>query len=138
MAAKANDNVKMQNTWRIILFALTLAVLGCEAPHHELEVTATAYTSSVRETNSQPNIAAWGDRLQPGMKAIAVSRDLLDMGLTHNVEVEIVGLEGRYRILDKMNPRWTRKIDIYMGNDVKAAREWGKQTVIIRWPQIPN
>ena len=34
---------------------------------------------------------------------------------------------------DKMNKRWTRRIDIYMGTNVKAAEEWGKREVTIRW-----
>jgi 3D (Asp-Asp-Asp) domain-containing protein len=32
-----------------------------------------------------------------------------------------------------MAARWTRKIDIYMGDDVSAAREWGVREVRIRW-----
>jgi 3D (Asp-Asp-Asp) domain-containing protein len=62
-----------------------------------------------------------------------VSRDLIDQGLTHGVEVSINGLEGTYTVLDKMNKRWRRKIDIYMGSDVEAARKWGARTVTIRW-----
>ncbi|GAL15331.1 hypothetical protein JCM19233_6349 [Vibrio astriarenae] len=38
-----------------------------------------------------------GDRLKPGMKSIAVSRDLIALGLTHNQEVRIEGFEGTYR-----------------------------------------
>jgi hypothetical protein len=42
-----------------------------------LRVTATAYNSLPGQTDNTPDLAAWGDRLRPGMKAIAVSRDLL-------------------------------------------------------------
>jgi 3D (Asp-Asp-Asp) domain-containing protein len=98
-----------------------------------MEVTATAYTSSPRETDSTPFLAAWGDTLKPGMKSIAVSRDLLKLGLTHNKKVKIEGLKGSYIILDKMNKRWEKKIDIYMGTDVKKAKEWGKNKVTIYW-----
>ncbi|MGK0271355.1 MAG: 3D (Asp-Asp-Asp) domain-containing protein, partial [Cocleimonas sp.] len=81
-----------------------------------LKVTATAYTSHVGQTDSTPNIAAWGDRLKPGMKVIAVSRDLLKVyGLKHKQKVRIKGLKGEYLVLDKMNKRWRKKIDIYMG-----------------------
>ena len=100
---------------------------------HDLEVTATAYNSLAGQTSGNPALAAWGDHLEPGMKAIAVSRDLLELGLTHDVEVCIEGLPGRYRVLDKMARRWKRKIDIYMGTDVHAAREWGRRTVRIYW-----
>jgi len=35
--------------------------------------------------------------------------------------------------MDKMNKRWTKKIDIYMGLDVAAAKQWGKRQVTISW-----
>jgi len=98
-----------------------------------LEVTATAYTSSKAETDATPNITAWGDTLRPGMKSIAVSRDLIKMGLGHRVKVRIEGLEGEYTVLDKMNKRWTKKIDIYMGKDRDKALQWGKKKVTIYW-----
>ncbi len=100
---------------------------------HSMKVTATAYNSLAYQTSGDPAITAWGDTLKPGMKAIAISRDLLDSGFYHNMDVKIEGLEGNYKVLDKMNRRWTRKIDIYMGTDVQAARNWGKREVIIQW-----
>ena len=99
-----------------------------------LKVTATAYTSHVNQTDSTPNIAAWGDRLKPGMKVIAVSRDLLNVyGLKHKQKVRIKGLEGEYVVLDKMNKRWRKKIDIYMGMNKKKAFRWGRRKVEIYW-----
>jgi len=99
-----------------------------------LRVTATAYTSHVNQTDSTPNIAAWGDRLKPGMKVIAVSRDLLtEYGLKHRQKVRIKGLEGEYMVLDKMNKRWRKKIDIYMGMNIRKARKWGRRKVEIHW-----
>ena len=99
-----------------------------------LRVTATAYTSHVGQTDSTPNIAAWGDRLRPGMKAIAVSRDLLKVhGLKHGQKVRIKGLDGEYAVLDKMNKRWRKKIDIYMGMNKRKAFQWGRRKVEIMW-----
>ena len=98
-----------------------------------LEVTATAYNSLSAQTSKNPTQTAWGDELKPGMKCIAVSRDLIALGLTHNTKVTIEGLPGTYRVLDKMNRRWKKKIDIYMGNNQEAAREWGKKEVTISW-----
>ncbi len=99
-----------------------------------LRVTATAYTSHVNQTDSTPNIAAWGDHLYPGMKSIAVSRDLLKVyGLKHGQKVRIKGLKGEYAVLDKMNKRWTKKIDIYMGMDRRKAFKWGRRKVDILW-----
>ncbi len=115
------------------MFLVIMSIIGCVKKIKSLEVTATAYTSNVTETDSTPSLAAWGDTIRPGMKAIAVSRDLIKMGLSHGDKVSIKGLEGEYTVLDKMNKRWKKKIDIYMGVDTKAAKEWGKQKVIIYW-----
>lgn len=98
-----------------------------------LEVTATAYNSVPDQTDDTPFIAAWGDRLEPGMRVLAVSRDLLEMGLTRGARVRIEGIEGEFIVLDKMNKRWRKRIDLYMGLDVQAARQWGKQQVTITW-----
>lgn len=99
-----------------------------------LAVTATAYTSHEGQTDSTPNIAAWGDKLSPGMKVIAVSRDLLnEYGLKHRSKVKIRGLSGEYLVLDKMNRRWHKKIDIYMGKNRHEAFKWGRRKVIIEW-----
>ena len=116
-----------------LLIALLLSACGGPA-RRELTVTATAYNSLPGQTQGDPTLAAWGDRLEPGMRAIAVSRDLIPMGLGHETRVRIEGLPGEYRVLDKLARRWTRRIDIYMGNDVEAARSWGKREVRISWP----
>lgn len=116
------------------LLLLTLVATGCSRKN-SLEVVSTAYTSHEYQTNSQPNIAAWGAKLKPGVKAIAVSRDLLDIGLGRGAEVKIEGLPGTWVVMDKMNARWEKRIDIYMGMDLEAAREWGKQSVIIHWDE---
>ncbi|WP_460220778.1 3D domain-containing protein [Psychroserpens sp. MEBiC05023] len=98
-----------------------------------MEVTATAYNSLAYQTSSNPNITAFGDSLKPGLRYIAVSRNLLKEGLVHNTLVKIEGLEGTYLVKDKMNKRWWNRIDIYMGTDVKAAKQWGKRKVNISY-----
>src|SRR6056297_960847 len=65
---------------------------------HRMEVTATAYTSHSNQTSGDPLITAWGDTLKPGTRSIAVSRDLIDSGLTSGVEVKIEGLPGTYLV----------------------------------------
>lgn len=114
---------------------LFLLLPACDSgkKEHVLAVTATAYNSLPSQTQGDPTLTAWGIRLEPGMKAIAVSRDLIPLGLTKGVEVKIDGLPGTYIVMDKTNKRWTRRIDIYMGNSVKAAEEWGNREVTIRW-----
>ncbi|GGD38885.1 3D domain-containing protein [Muriicola marianensis] len=98
-----------------------------------MEVTATAYNAIESQTNSLINIAAWGDTLKPGMKCIAVSRDLLKKGLKYDTPVRIEGFEGIYLVKDKMHSRWENRIDIFMGLDVQKAREWGRKKVIIQY-----
>ncbi len=124
-----------------LALALPLLLLGCdrgEGPQ-TMEVTATAYTMAEDETKKgNIGLAAWGDQLEPGMKAIAVSRDLIDDGLDHKTEVKIDGLEGTYIVRDKMNKRWKKKIDIFMGKDKEKARQWGKKTVTIHWTNSPD
>ena len=121
-----------------MLFVLVL-LLGCDLDDsktyvwHTKEVTATAYNSLAYQTNEQPNITAFGDTLTPGMKCIAVSRDLLKLGLKHNTLVTIEGFDGIFLVKDKMHTRFKNRIDIYMGNNVKAAKEWGRKRLKIKY-----
>lgn len=96
-------------------------------------VKASAYNSRAGQTDSTPSIGAWGDRLAPGMKVIAVSKDLLELGLGRGQRVRIAGLPGEFVVLDRMPSRWRQKIDIYMGHDVRAALRWGVRSVEISW-----
>jgi len=98
-----------------------------------IRVTASAYNSVAYQTNGNPQITAFGDSLKPGMKYIAVSRDLQALGLKYNTPVKIEGLEGIYLVKDKMHSRWVNKIDIYMGTDIKAAKQWGRKKVNIQY-----
>ena len=125
---------------RIIIILSIRILFNCkkaEAPFYNkfswnsINVTATAYNSLAYQTNSDPHITAFGDSLKPGLKYIAVSRDLLKKALKHNIPVKIEGLEGIYYVKDKMHSRWKNRIDIYMGIDVKAAKQWGRKRVCI-------
>ena len=137
----------MQKIFFYIFLLLSIALLsGCtqdkptpkpttkhKVKKNILVVTATAYTSCHRETDRTPYLAAWNNRLKPSVKSIAVSRDLLKLGLTNGTKVKISGLKGHYVVLDKMNKRWKKKIDIYMGCNLKKAKRWGKRKVTIIW-----
>ena len=96
-----------------------------------LHVRATAYNSVPSQTDDEPLIGAWGDTLSPKVNSIAVSRDLIALGLKHNTKVMIEGLTGVYLVKDKMAARWTKSIDIHMGAEVKKAREWGVKRLSI-------
>ncbi|MBI5578292.1 MAG: 3D domain-containing protein [Deltaproteobacteria bacterium] len=100
-------------------------------------VTATAFNSLPKQGRENPNVGAWGDRITPGMNAIAVSSDLVSLGLARGTKVKIDGLRNEYVVLDRMPASWKKRIDIYMGNDVKAARSWGRREVNIYW-EVPD
>ncbi len=99
-----------------------------------LRVTATAYTSHVGQTDQTPFLAAWNNRLRPGMKIIAVSRDMIKKyGMRNGTKVRIGGLPGYYTVRDKMNKRYQKRIDIYMGLDKRRALRWGRRSVVVYW-----
>ncbi|WP_242206579.1 3D domain-containing protein [Aestuariivivens insulae] len=125
----------------IILTTFSQFFLGCnkiEDPYanydwQTIEVTATAYNSLRYQTDGDPHITAFGDSLVPGLRYVAVSRDLLKKGLKHNTPVKIEGLDSIYIVKDKMHYRWKNRIDIYMGLNVKKAKAWGKKKVTIAY-----
>lgn len=104
-----------------------------EAAARTLVVTATAYNAVPSQTGRVPDVGAWGDRLKPGMRVIAVSPDLLHLGLSRGQKVRIEGVPGEWTVLDKVPSRWSRRIDLFMGKDVRAARQWGRRKVEISW-----
>lgn len=121
------------------MFLMSVLLITCtdraaeECTTKTIQVTATAYNSLDNQTSANPNITAFGDSLKPGLRYIAVSRDLLDLGLVHNTKVKLEGFNGFYLVKDKMNMRWTKRIDIYMGTDVKKAKNWGKKKINIEY-----
>ncbi|MCM4156866.1 hypothetical protein DHD80_12720 [Gramella sp. AN32] len=117
-----------------------VAFFGCDRNLNDedvdwdsLCVTASAYNSVHYQTAGNPNITAWGDTLEPGMKVIAVSRDLIKMGMDHNSKVKIEGFDGVFLVKDKMHYRWRNRIDIYMGENVKKARQFGRKKLNIAY-----
>ena len=124
---------------RICYFLLIFMIYSCKEKTidkyewQDLTVTVTAYNSLAYQTSSDPHITAWGDSLKPGMKCVAVSRDLIELGLKHNTPVKIEGIEGVFIVRDKMHTRWKNRIDIYMDNDVKKAKKWGKRKLKISY-----
>jgi 3D (Asp-Asp-Asp) domain-containing protein len=96
------------------------------------EVEATAFNSLPGQTHGDPNVTAFGARLEPGMRVIAVSDDLYAQGLREGVQVRIEGLPGAWTVGDRMSSRWSRRIDIYMGEDEDAARDWGVRRVKVQ------
>lgn len=116
-----------------VVFFTACQEQATEQPLYCHKLVVTAYNSLPWQTrpDSEGNITAWGDTLVPGMKCIAVSRDLIDSGFVHGARVLIEGFEGdTFVVNDKMNRRFRKRIDLYMGVDVKAAKAFGRQK---RW-----
>ncbi len=118
--------MKMQ----LVLFAVLATACTRE---ERLSVSATAFNSTRAQTDARPTETSCGTRLEPGMKVIAVSRDLKREGLDCGTAVRIEGMDGTWTVEDVTAAKHEKLIDIYMGRDVQKAREFGRQDVEIRW-----
>lgn len=128
--------VQKKSILLILILAISCSEKSMDDKYNwvELEVTATAYNSLPYQTSYEhPAITAWGDSIKPGQKWIAVSRDLLRKGLSYNTMVKIDTFEGIYLVKDKMHSRWRNRIDIYMGENVTKAKEWGRRKIKISY-----
>lgn len=94
-------------------------------------VRATAYNAVPEQTDSTPEICAWGDRIRPGI--IAISRDLERVGLTRGKEVHIEGI-GKRVVMDRMHSRKKNQIDLYMER-YEDAVQFGVQELSITWTE---
>lgn len=115
------------------ILVTAVSVNATAASKKTMTVDATAYNSVPGQTDSDPWVAAWNNRLRPGQKVIAVSRDLEKHGLTNGTKVKIEGLPGTYTVRDRMNKRFRNRIDVWMEKDIKKARQWGKKKLKIIW-----
>ena len=126
----------------LVAGALLAGPPTARAGERAVVVTASAYNSVPQQTSGDPWTGAWGDRLEHGMRALAVSRDLLALGVERGTVVEVEGLgpglDGKYVVLDKMARRWRHKIDLYMGRDVPAARRFGRRKATITFHVPPT
>jgi 3D (Asp-Asp-Asp) domain-containing protein len=94
-------------------------------------VTVTAYTPSVEECDSTPDITASGfkiDTLNPSRhKIIAVSRDL-KRKWKFGTKIKVTGIgkhSGIYTIKDVMNKRYKKRIDILVGKKSRKFKYTG-------------
>ena len=92
-------------------------------------VTATIYHATPEQTDSTPDITASNKKIDLSNplkhRWIAVSRDLEAKGLTFGVKVCVTGagdLDGIWTVQDRMNPRWTNRIDFLVNQDIKGGK----------------
>jgi len=122
--------------WCVAFFLFSI-LIGCKGEEKyiwkPIDVEVSAYNSVPSQTDGNPLVGAWGDSLTKKQKSVAVSRDLIGLGLKHNTKVMIEGLPGVYLVRDKMAARWTKRIDIYMGDKVEKAKKWGVKKLSIAY-----
>ncbi len=97
--------------------------------YNTMTVTATAYTARKEECNAQPWLTASGTPSRVGV--IAVSRDMEKLGIKMGDMIIIKGM-GLFRVEDRMNKRWKKRIDILHAN-LQAAKLFAKKKVEIMW-----
>jgi 3D (Asp-Asp-Asp) domain-containing protein len=95
-----------------------------------VSITVTGYSSTIDQTDDSPLITAMNTTVHPGM--LALSRDLLreytgGAPFRFGDVVELEGL-GVFTVEDTMNPRYTKRADIWFQSR-QAAERWGNRTL---------
>jgi len=95
-----------------------------------LYVTATIYHADPRQTNADYLTTASMQKINPsnpaGHRWIAVSRDLEPLGFTFGTKVCVTNageMNGVWTVQDRMNKRWTNRID-FLVNKTMTAGKW--------------
>ena len=94
-----------------------------------LTVTATIYHATPSQTDSTPDRTATNFKINmnnpESHRIIAVSRDLEALGFTMNKTVVVSNagdMDGLWVIRDRMNKRWTKRIDFLVDTTMKGGK----------------
>lgn len=93
-------------------------------PTYTMNVTATAYNSVPEQTDDTPFITASGSHVRFGVLAA----NFLPIGT--KVRIPDVFGDQIFVVEDRMNPRYTKRIDIWM-EEIPDARQFGVRNVKI-------
>lgn len=93
-------------------------------PTYVMRVTATAYNSLPDQTDDTPFITASGTHVRMGV----IAANFLPMGTMVKIP-EYFG-DQVFTVEDRMNPRYDKRIDIWM-DGIHEARQFGVRTVAI-------
>lgn len=97
----------------------------CDAERENVRIRGvfSAYTSRAEETDGSPYITADGTDLRGIFSCVVASNDY-----PFGTVIKIDSI-GECVVHDRMNKRYTgqNRIDIYFGNDVKRALEFGRR-----------
>ena len=95
----------------------------------DLTVTATIYHATIKQTDSTPDRTATNFKINmnnpESHRIIAVSRDLEAKGFKMNSTVLISNagdMDGLWIIRDRMNKRWTNRIDFLVDETMKGGK----------------
>lgn len=116
---------------RILIILLAFSLLSFSPI--EKKVHATVYNAVPEQTNSDPGHTAFMFELDLNNpykhKIIAVSRDLLKE-FPKGTKVCVMGTDydGVYIVMDKMNKRYTNRIDLLINLDMKIGN-WPNATI---------
>lgn len=96
-------------------------------------VTATVYNAVPEQTNSDPEHTAFMFKLDLSNpykhRIIAVSRDLLEeYPAGTKVLVKGTSYDGIFTVMDKMNKRYSNRIDILINTDMPIGK-WNSATI---------
>mgnify|MGYP003643660148 FL=1 len=114
---------------------LVMALFLFESEKDGFFVTATIYHATAEQCNEDFLTTASGKKINEsnpiGHRWIAVSRDLEQLGFKMGEKVMIDGaddLSGIWTIQDRMNKRWTQRID-FLVNKTRKGGKWDNVTI---------
>lgn len=132
----------------LLLLAVLFTAMGWAAKPRTLTLTASAYTSSPRETDRSPHITATGARTRKGI--VAISRDLLpSLPYGSRVTLQDLGsIQGRgvgkfnsyfkdvvFVVEDTMHRRKSYRMDVWMP-DRSVALQFGVRKLKVTVLQV--
>jgi len=102
----------------------SLPEAGLADPTYTMTVTATAYNSTPEQCDDTPFITASGTTVRHGV----IAANFLPIGTMVKIP-EHFG-DQVFTVEDRMNPRYDKRIDIWM-EEIPDARQFGVRTVAI-------
>jgi hypothetical protein len=108
-------------------------LVACPSRGEVATVTVAAFSIALRAPGEDPLRGRWGDELKPGIKAVAVSPDLVARGLSQGTRVRIEGLPSAYRVRDQLADGTLERVEIFMGTDAASAERFGEKRMRIWW-----
>jgi len=118
---------------KVLTITLALLLLSFNTIDTTNKVHATVYNAVPEQTNSDPGHTAFMFELDLNNpykhKIIAVSRDLL-IKYPKGTKVYVSGTsyDGVYVVMDKMNKRYTNRIDLLINLDMQIG-SWPNATI---------